>query len=82
MLWYKSIPVACENPLSVMNVTNTSSVPYCQNYFVTSCESYDSIQRDTLWECMKEFKIPTKFINMCKTCVQKTRSAVPSFFFF
>jgi hypothetical protein len=25
---------------------------------------------------MKEFKIPTKLINICKTCVQKTRSAV------
>ena len=25
---------------------------------------------------MKEFKIPFKLINMCKTCVQKTRSAV------
>jgi len=25
---------------------------------------------------MKEFKIPTKLINMCKTCVQKTRNAV------
>jgi hypothetical protein len=25
---------------------------------------------------MEEFKIPTKLINMCKTCVQKTRSAV------
>ena len=25
---------------------------------------------------MKEFKIPKKLINMCKTCVQKTRSAV------
>jgi len=25
---------------------------------------------------MKEFKIATKLINMCKTCVQKTRSAV------
>jgi len=25
---------------------------------------------------MKEFKIPTKLINVCKTCVQKTRSAV------
>jgi len=24
---------------------------------------------------MKEFKIPNKLINMCKTCVQKTRSA-------
>ena len=38
--------------------------------------AYDSIHRDTLWECTKEFKIPTKLINMCKTCVQKTRSAV------
>ena len=35
-----------------------------------------TIHRDTLWECMKEFKIPTKLINMSKTCVQKTRSAV------
>jgi len=25
---------------------------------------------------MKEFKIPKKLINICKTCVQKTRSAV------
>jgi hypothetical protein len=25
---------------------------------------------------MKEFKIPTELINMCKTCVQETRSAV------
>jgi len=25
---------------------------------------------------MKEFKIPTKLINMCKICVQKTRSVV------
>jgi len=32
--------------------------------------------RDALWKCMKDFKIPTKLINMCKTCVQKTRSAV------
>jgi len=24
---------------------------------------------------MEEFKIPTELINMCKACVQKTRSA-------
>ena len=35
-----------------------------------------TIHRDTLWECLKEFKIATKLINMCKTCVQKTGSAV------
>jgi hypothetical protein len=29
-----------------------------------------------LWKCMEEFKIPTKLINMCKACVQETRSAV------
>jgi len=35
---------------------------------------------------MKEFKIPTKLISMCQTCVQKRRSAIrieetlPSFF--
>jgi len=25
---------------------------------------------------MKEYKIPTKLLNMYKTCVQKTRSAI------
>jgi hypothetical protein len=25
---------------------------------------------------MEEFKIPTKLMNMCKTCIPKTRSAV------
>ena len=25
---------------------------------------------------MEEFKIPTKLINICKTCVQKTRGMV------
>jgi hypothetical protein len=35
-----------------------------------------TIHRDKPWECTKEFKIPTKLINMSKTCLQKTRSAV------
>jgi hypothetical protein len=45
------------------------------------------IHRDTLLECIKKFKIPTKLTNACKTCVQKTRSALriegtlSSFFF-
>ena len=39
-------------------------------------KAYDSTHRDTLRKRMKEFKIPTKLINMCKTCVQETRSAV------
>jgi hypothetical protein len=39
-------------------------------------KAYDSIHRDTLWKCMKEFKIPIKLINICKTCVQETRSVV------
>ena len=39
-------------------------------------KAYDSIHRDTLWKCMEDFKIPTKLINMCKACVQKTRSTV------
>jgi len=29
----------------------------------------------TLWKCVEEFKIPTKLINMCRTCT-KTKSAV------
>ena len=47
-----------------------------QYLFIDFQKAYDSIHRDTLWKCMEEFKIPTKLINMCKTCVQKTRSAV------
>jgi len=47
-----------------------------QYLFINFQNAFDSIRRDTLWECVKEFKISTKLINMCKTCVQKTRSAV------
>jgi len=47
-----------------------------QYLFIDFQKAYDSIPRDALWKCMKEFKIPTKLINMCKTYVQKTRSAV------
>ena len=58
-----------------------------QYLFIDFQKAYDSLHSDTLWKCMKEFKIPTKLINTCKTCVQKTRSVVrieeilPSFFF-
>jgi len=58
-----------------------------QYLFIDFQKEYDSIHRDTLWECMKEFKIPAKSVSMCKTCVQKTRSVVriegtlSSFFF-
>jgi len=31
---------------------------------------YESVHIDTLWECVEEFKIPTKLINMCKTCTK------------
>jgi len=47
-----------------------------QYLFIDFQNAYDSIHRDTLWEYMKEFKIPTKLINICKTCVQNTKSAV------
>ena len=57
-----------------------------QYLFIDFQKAYDLIHRDALWECIKEFKIPTKLINMCETCVQKTRSMVRiegtlSFFF-
>ena len=44
--------------------------------FIYFQKAYDCAHRDTLWKCMEEFKIPKKLINMCKTCVQKTRCAV------
>ena len=47
-----------------------------QYLFIDFQKAHDSIHRDTLWECMKEFKSPTKLMNICKTCVRKTRSVV------
>jgi hypothetical protein len=47
-----------------------------QYIFVDFQKAHDPIHRDMLWKCMEEFKIPTKLINMCEMCVQKTRSAV------
>jgi hypothetical protein len=47
-----------------------------QYLFIDFQTAYDSIHTDTLWKCMEKFKIATKLINICKTCVQKTRSAV------
>jgi len=38
--------------------------------FIDNQKTCDSIHRDTLWECMKEFKVPTKLINVCKTCTK------------
>jgi len=35
-----------------------------QYLFTDFQKANDSIRRDTLWECMKEFKIPNKLINM------------------
>jgi len=47
-----------------------------QHLFIDFQKAYVSIHRDALWKCMKEFKIPTKLINMHKTCVQNKRSVV------
>jgi len=55
---------------------NFGSIIRVYNIHLLSFKRHDSLHRDTLWECMKEFKIPAKLINMCKTRVQKTRSAV------
>jgi hypothetical protein len=47
-----------------------------QYLFIDFQKAYDSIHKNTLWKCMEELTIPAKLINMCKACVQKTRSAV------
>ena len=39
-----------------------------QYLFIDFQKAFDSIHRDTPWECMKKFKIPIKLINMCGTC--------------
>jgi len=38
-----------------------------QYVFIDFQKACDSVHRGTLWECMEEFKMPTKLINMCKT---------------
>jgi len=47
-----------------------------QFLFIDFQKTCDSIHRDTSWKCMEKFKIHKRLINMCNTCVQKTRSAV------
>jgi hypothetical protein len=47
-----------------------------QYLFIDFQKAYDSKHRDTLRKCIKELKIPTKLINTCKICAQKTRSLV------
>ena len=47
-----------------------------QYLFIDFQKAYDCIHRDMLRKCLEELKIPTKLINMCKTCVQKTRSVI------
>jgi hypothetical protein len=67
-----------ENILA-LKITNKTLWEYNQSvhYLLLDFQkSYESIHRDALWKCMKEFKISTKLINICKTCIQKTRSAV------
>jgi len=62
-----------------LKIINEKLWEYNQNVqylFIDFQKAYDYMHRDTLWKCMKEFKIPTKLINMCKTCVQEKRSAV------
>ena len=47
-----------------------------QYTFIDFQKEYDFILRDTLWERTEGFRIPKKLISMCKTYVQKARSAV------
>ena len=46
------------------------------NIYLLIFKRHMTLHIETHWKCMEEFKIPKKLINMCKTCVQKTRSAV------
>jgi len=57
-----------------LNIMNEKLWEYNQSVrylFIDFLKAYVSKHRGTLWECMKEFKIPTELINMCKTCVQE-----------
>jgi len=56
-----------------LKIINEKIWGYNQNVqylFIDFQKTHDSIHRDMLWKCMEEFKIPTKLINMCKTCTK------------
>ena len=64
---------------SVLKIINEKIWEYNQSVkylFIDFQKAYDSTHRHTLRKCMEEFKITKILINMCKTCIQKTRSAV------
>ena len=57
--------------ISALKIINKKLWEYNQSLqylYIDFQKAYDSIHRDALWKCMEEFKIPTKLINMCKTC--------------
>ena len=63
----------------VMKMMNEKIWEYNQSVeylFIDFQKTCDSVHRETLWKCTEEFKIPKKLINMHKTSLQKTRSAV------
>jgi len=51
------------NTIFALRITNEKLWEYNQSVqylFIDFQKAYDSIHRDALWKCMKEFKIPTK----------------------
>ena len=56
--------------LKIMNKKIWEYNQCVQHLFTDFQKAYDSVHRDTLWKCMEEFKIPTKLINVCKTCTK------------
>ena len=57
----------------VLKIINEKIWEYNQSLqylFIDFQKTYYCIHRDTLWKCMEEFKIPTKLINICKTCTK------------
>ena len=56
--------------LKIMNEKLWEYKQSLQYLFIDFQKAYDSIHRDALWKCTKEFKIHTKLINMCKTCTK------------
>ena len=58
-----------DNTFTLKIIINEKLWEYDQSVkylFIDFQKAFVSIHRGTLWECMKEFKIPTKLINMYK----------------
>ena len=53
-----------------LKIINEKLWEYNQSIYLLIFKRHMTLHRYALWKCMKEFIIPAKLINMCKTCTK------------